>query len=97
MTQADRPAARLACLLASWKCPSTHGQRHIVHVHIRVVRATAGTFVIEEADADGLPGIGREVERHLYPDAVVGSVDEELLQDVAAAVHYVGLLPAIRA
>ncbi len=52
--------------------------------------------MIEELDADGLPGIAREVKRHLYPDFIVRRVHEKLLQHMPAAIDHIGLLPAIR-
>ena len=76
---------------------SAHIHRHIIHVHIGIIRPSAGLLVIQEADANGLPGILLEVEGQLHPVLVIRGVHEELLQDIAAAVYHVGLLPAVGA
>ena len=51
--------------------------------------------MIQELNADGLTCVRREIKGHLNPDPVIGSVLEELLQDVAVAINHVGFLPAI--
>ncbi len=73
----------------------THRQRHIIHVHIGVIRPATRIFGIQELDADGLSGIGRETERHLHPCLIVCGIHEQLLQDIAAAVDNISLLPAV--
>ena len=52
--------------------------------------------MIEKLDTHGLPGIAREIKRHLYPDFIVRRVHEKLLQYMPAAIDHIGLLPAIR-
>ena len=51
--------------------------------------------MIQELNADGLTCVRREIKGHLNPDPVIGSVLEELLQDVAVTINNVGFLPAI--
>ena len=79
----------------SIECRLTNSYRHIIHVHVRVVRSASRILVVSELDADGLTGVGRKIEGHLYPDPVVGGVHEQLLQHIAAAIDHVSLLPAV--
>src|SRR5436309_9799672 len=79
----------------SIECRLTNSYRHIIHVHVRVVRSASRILVVQELDADGLTGVGRKIEGHLNPDPVVSSVHEQLLQHIATAIDHVSLLPAV--
>ena len=35
----------------------THVQRHIIHVHVRIIRTSTRILVIKELDSDGLPRV----------------------------------------
>src|SRR5258708_13495867 len=47
------------CTRGMVRASLTHRHGHIIHIHIGVIRPTAGILMIHELDADGLPGVVR--------------------------------------